>query len=97
MEFEIDFYKDSEGNSPVEKFFELLRIKNRLLWQKTARSIEKLKNRAYHREPFSKHIESGLWELRVRSKTDILRVLYTFRKGQIIILLHSFIKKKQKD
>ena len=44
----------------------------------------------------SKHLESGLWELRVKAGTDILRIIYTFEKGQIIILLHGFVKKDQK-
>jgi phage-related protein len=63
---------------------------------KTREGIEKLRNRAYHREPLSKHIEPGLWELRIRLGTDILRIVYTFDKGQIIILLHAFVKKQQK-
>lgn len=44
----------------------------------------------------SKHLEAGLWELRIRAGTDILRIIYTFSKGRIIILLHVFIKKQQK-
>lgn len=58
--------------------------------------MEKLRNGVYHTEPLSKHIESGLWELRIRAGTDILRILYTFTKGRIIILLHGFIKKQEK-
>ena len=34
--------------------------------------------------------------MRIKARSDILRVIYTFTKGQIIILLHVFIKKKQK-
>jgi phage-related protein len=45
--------------------------------------------------PHSKKIGDSLFELRVRGKKE-LRVLYTFRKGRIIILLHAFIKKTQR-
>lgn len=96
MEFKIDYYKDSSGQSPIEEFLLKLKRSNDALAGQTIKALEKLKSRVYHREPLSKHIDSGLWELRVRSRTDILRIIYTFRKGKIIILLHIFIKKKQK-
>lgn len=96
MEFEIEFYKDAEGSNPIEEFLRELKRINSSLAEQTFKGIEKLKNRAYHREPLSKHLGTGLWELRIKAGTDILRIIYTFRKGQIIILLHVFIKKKQK-
>lgn len=96
MEFEIIFYKDNSGKSPIEEFLLELEKNNLRFVFQTREAIERLKNRTYHKEPFSKHIELGLWELRVKSGTDILRILYTFEKGRIIILLHIFIKKKQK-
>ncbi len=96
MEFEVNFYKDNSNKSPIEEFLlELEKSNLRFIFQ-AREAIERLRNRAYHKEPFSKHIEPGLWELRVKSGTDILRILYTFEKGKIIILLHIFIKKKQK-
>lgn len=96
MEFEIIFYKDKNGKNPIEEFIVRLAKSNKLLAEKTKQSIEKLRNKNYHKEPLSKHLEAGLWELRVKSGTDVLRILYTFRKGKIIILLHIFIKKQQK-
>ena len=80
----------------MEDFFLELRKSNRNLLIKSRQSINKLRYRFYHKEPLSKHIEPGLWELRVKSGSDILRILYTFKKGKIIILLHAFIKKDQK-
>jgi len=96
MEFEIIFYKDKKGNSFIEEFILALGKSNRILAAKTRQGIDKLRNKAYHKEPLSKHLESGLWELRIKAGTDILRIIYTFQKGQIIFLLHIFIKKKQK-
>lgn len=96
MDFEIIFYKDAEGKNPIEEFLLELAKSNRVLIVKTRSSIEKLRNRVYHKEPLSKHIEPGLWELKVKAGSDILRILYTFEKGQIIILLHGFVKKQQK-
>ena len=96
MEFEISFYKDKSGNSPIEEFLRELKRINNSLAEQALKGLGKLKNRAYHKEPLSKYLESGLWELRIRAGTDILRIIYTFSKGRIIILLHVFIKKQQK-
>lgn len=96
MEFSIYFYKDGKGNNPIEKFLLELNKNNKILVAKTQQGIEKLRNRAYHKEPLSKHLESELWELRIKSGSDILRIIYTFSKRKVIILLHIFIKKKQK-
>lgn len=89
-------YQDDSKRKPVEEFLLSLGKKNLKLQAKVFEGIKKLRNSIYHGEPLSKHIESGLWELRVKSGNDILRVFYTFRKGRLIILLHIFIKKKQK-
>ena len=96
MEFEIEFYKDEKGNSPIEEFLDKLEEMNLSLYDQTLKGIEKLENKVYHKEPLSKYLEPGLWELRVRSGSNILRITDTFTKGRIIILLHAFIKKQQK-
>ena len=96
MDFKILYYKDGFGKSPIEEFLLELKRSNNPLAEQALKGLEKLKNRAYHKEPLSKHLEAGLWELRIRAGTDILRIIYTFSKGRIIILLHVFIKKQQK-
>ena len=96
MDFEIEYYKDSSKNSPIEEFLFELKKNNNPLAEQTFKGLEKLKNSAYHKEPLSKYLEPGLWELRIKSGNNILRIIYTFKKGKIIILLHIFIKKKQK-
>jgi len=45
--------------------------------------------------PHSKKIEDSLFELRIRGVREV-RFLYTFQKGQIVIVLHGFVKKSQK-
>lgn len=96
MDFKIIYYKDDKGDNPIQEFLVNLGRSNRILVAKTRQGIEKLRNRAYHKEPLSKHLEPGLWELRIRAGVDILRIIYTFDKGKIIILLHGFVKKDQK-
>ncbi|MGL5334725.1 MAG: type II toxin-antitoxin system RelE/ParE family toxin [Enterovibrio sp.] len=60
---------------------------------KLVRLIDKLKvNATGLREPDSKPIRDGLFELRTMGK-DIARGLYVYQKGQKIYLLRVFIKK----
>ena len=47
--------------------------------------------------PHTKAIENGLFELRVKSKEGIARVFFCTKIGKKIIMLHSFIKKSQKN
>ena len=48
------------------------------------------------REPYSKHLNDGIFELRAQVGTDISRVLYFFIIGNSAILTHGFIKKTDK-
>lgn len=96
MEFKIVYYKDSVGKDPLHEFLLEVSRTNLALYNQTFKGLNKLRNRIYHKEPLSKHLGLGLWELRIKAGTDILRIIYTFKKGQIIILLHGFVKKDQK-
>lgn len=96
MDFDVSYYTDLNGRKPVQDFLEEVFNKNYALWAECISSIEKIKHRIYHKEPFSKVLGQGLLEIRVRSKNDIARIIYTFAKGKQIILLHGFIKKTDK-
>lgn len=45
---------------------------------------------------FFKHLEDGLYEIRIDYKGDIFRIVSFFDEGKLIILLHGFQKKTQK-
>ena len=45
--------------------------------------------------PVVRKLEKGLWEVRVNLVDTIARVLFTV-DGNIMVLLHGFIKKSQK-
>ena len=47
------------------------------------------------REPFAKHLEEGVWELRAKGPDGIYRVLYFHWFGHTFGLLHGFTKKTQ--
>jgi len=45
---------------------------------------------------FFKHVEDGIYEIRIKSGNNIYRVFSFFDEGKLIILLHGFTKKTQK-
>ena len=59
MEFDVSYYTDTNGNEPVEEFLEEIFDKNYALWSECISSIEKIKHRIYHKEPYSKALEQG--------------------------------------
>jgi len=44
----------------------------------------------------TKHLEDKLWELRLKGKDGISRVIYINATNQIVVLLRAFVKKTQK-
>lgn len=49
-------------------------------------------------EKFFKHIEGteGLYEIRIKSGSDIFRIFCCFDEGRVVILFNAFQKKSQK-
>jgi len=45
---------------------------------------------------FFKHIEDGIYEIRIEFKSDIYRIFTFFDDNKLVILLHGFQKKTQK-
>lgn len=48
------------------------------------------------REPYSKSLGDGLFELRTKQGSDITRVLYFFYDGRQIVMTNGFVKKTAK-
>lgn len=92
--FEVFFYDKSDGSEPAKEFLDSLDDKMRA---KMARTILMLtKNGTELREPYSKPLGNGIFELRAKIGSDISRVLYFFFIGHRVILTNEFIKKTQK-
>ena len=92
--YEIFFYDKEDGSEPAKEFLLSLDSKMRA---KMLRTIDLLAvNGISLREPYSKPLEDGIFELRAKVGTDISRVLYFFVMGKKIILTNGFIKKSQK-
>ena len=48
------------------------------------------------REPYVKHVEGKLWEMRLIGSDGIARSLYVTASGRRIVILRTFVKKTQK-
>jgi len=47
-------------------------------------------------EPYVKHLEGRLWEIRMKGQDGIARAIYVTATGQRVVVLHVFSKKTQK-
>jgi phage-related protein len=47
-------------------------------------------------EPYIKHIEGRIWEMRLRGRDGIARALYVTATGRRVVILRVFTKKTQK-
>ncbi len=92
--FKVEYYELPNGDEPAKQFIDSLDYKMRA---KALGYIEILMEYGNAlREPHSKPLRDGIFELRVKFAGDISRILYFFYVDNKIILTHGFIKKTQK-
>lgn len=91
-DFSIEFYETASGSSPVRDFLDKLKASDPGDFAAIMAGLAKLRLRQYHREPLSKAIGDGLFELRHVGKLNT-RVLWFFAAGQKIIAVHAIRNK----
>jgi len=94
MDFTVEFYETETGFCPVREFLDELRRSDPGDFAAVLAGLAKLRNRQYHREPLSKALGGGLFELRHVGKLNT-RVLWFFVRDRRIIALHSIRNKGQ--
>lgn len=92
--WQVEFYEKENGEIPVHEFLLSLNEKMRAKAAREIKILSEYGNRL--REPYSKHIQEGIFELRIKFASDISRIFYFFFDGDKIILTNGFIKKSQK-
>ena len=92
--FRVDFYREEDGTKPVGDFIRSLEVKMKAKVVANMHLLEEYGNMA--REPLSKELEDGIFELRTIENDNIVRILYFFDKDRIIIATNGFVKKRQK-
>ncbi|OGF69938.1 hypothetical protein A3H65_02765 [Candidatus Giovannonibacteria bacterium RIFCSPLOWO2_02_FULL_45_14] len=93
--YKVKFYLDiKSGRSPVKDYIDKLNDRERA---KVLKYIEFLReNKGVLDEPYSKHINGKVRELRVDFARQHHRIFYFIFVGRNIILLHAFLKKTPK-
>ena len=94
MSYTVEYYERSDGTRPAEEF--ILSQDNKMQ-AKLFITLEFLEDKGpLLREPYSKPLGDGIFEVRAKQGSDISRVLYFFVVGKKIILTNGFVKKTQK-
>ena len=94
MEFTIEFYVSRSGAVPVREFLDQLKRSDPIDHAAVLRGLAKLRDRQYHREPLSKALGNGLFELRHVGKLNT-RIIWFFMKQRRSIAVHSIRNKGQ--
>jgi len=92
MDFAVEFYETKSGACPVREFLEELKTSDPDDFAAVVAGLAKLQNRQYHREPLSKALGKGLYELRHVGKLNT-RVLWFFVKDRRIVAVHGIRNK----
>ena len=92
--FSGDFYKEDDGIKPVGIFIKSLSVKMKAKVVADLHLLEEYGNMT--REPLSRHLDDGIFEVRSKVGSDIVRILYFFDGDRIIIATNGFVKKQQK-
>ena len=94
MGYLVEYYEREDGSKPAEDF---ILSQNNKMQAKLFMTLEFLEERGPAlREPYSKPLGDGIFEVRAKVGSDISRVLYFFVIGKRIILTNGFVKKTQK-
>ncbi len=94
MNFTVEFYVSASGRSPVQEFLDELKQSEPSDHAAVLRGLAKLRDRQNHREPLSKALADGLFELRHVGKLNT-RVIWFFVKDRRIIAVHGIRNKGQ--
>jgi phage-related protein len=94
MDFTVEFYETTTGACPVREFLDNLKSGDPDDFAAVVAGLAKLKNRQYHREPLSKPLGDGLFELRHVGKLNT-RVLWFFVQNRRIVAVHALRNKGQ--
>lgn len=95
--YQINFYRDRQGNEPAREVIEQLHNSKNKMEQKRAAKINdyleilSIEGKGAG-EPYIKHIQGELWELRPARD----RIFFVAYLDESFVLLHHFVKKTQK-
>jgi phage-related protein len=84
-------FVSGESKAEVDRLSLDLRAKfERIVGLIKSRGLEQV------REPYVKHLEGKLWEMRMIGRDGIARSIYLAATGKRVVILHTFVKKTAK-
>lgn len=89
---EVIFYATEQGNEPVREWLKSLSSFDK---KRIGEDIKTVQFGWPLGMPLVKHLDGGIWEVRVNLGKSIARVLFVLDKSSMV-LIHGFIKKQQK-
>ena len=89
------FYKTENGNEPVREWLKSLERSEKKAIGEDIQTVQYGWPAGIRGRDLVKKVDHGLWEVRTELGNKTSRVIFTFWKGEIV-LLHGFIKKTQK-
>jgi phage-related protein len=92
----IEYYVTVEGRCPVKEFIDSLSEEGQAKYIFITKLLKEYGIQV--KEPYVRQITGHrkLYEIRIKDKTSISRILYFAHTGRKFILLHGFIKKTDK-
>jgi phage-related protein len=88
----VIFFKTERGNEPVREWLKSLSLEEKRIIGEDIKTVQFGWPLSM---PVVRKMEPGLWEVRSRLPGRLARVLFTV-KGDLMVLLHGFIKKSDK-
>ncbi len=90
MSWTVEFVNETARDELEAMPQDILARFERIVSLITAKGLSQL------REPYVKHLEDKLWEMRMQGRDGIARSIYITASGQRVVVLHTFMKKTQK-
>jgi phage-related protein len=82
-------------NAEVKAELDALPVDTRASFERIVQLVQAFGLERVH-EPYVKHIEGRIWEMRLRGREGIARALYVTTTGRRVVILRVFVKKTQK-
>jgi phage-related protein len=82
-------------NDEVEALFEAFPEDIQASFKRIVRLIQSSGLEQVH-EPYVKHLQGRLWEMRLKGRAGIARAVYVTAVGKRIVVVHVFVKKTEK-
>jgi phage-related protein len=85
------FFRSDSGNEPVREWLKTLPAADRRIMGEAIKTVQFGWPLGM---PLVRHLDGGIWEIRVKLENRIARILFCL-EGSTMVILHGFIKKQQ--